>query len=180
MKTKILFSLLLLAGLFVFNSCEDDLLDITESFYYEQEIQVFTTDSLMNSAVVVDMADYEDLIEQYGDQIKDIEITDVKYWLTQFVGDDDQEIIISNLMVANEDGSDPVLIAEITDQNLSALVDSPTDLTVNQAGIDKMAGLIEDPPHTFQLIYDVECNKAPLDFVINFQFNISLTANPLN
>jgi hypothetical protein len=180
MKTRILFSLFAIAGLFLLNSCEDDLLDITEDFYYEQEIQVFTTDSVMTSVVVVDMADYEELIEQYGDKIKDIEISEVKYWLTTFEGYDDQEIIISNLKVANEDGSDPIMIAEIANQNLLALVDTKTELPINQAGLDKMADLIEESPHIFQLIYDTQCNKAPLNFTIKFQFKVALTANPLN
>jgi hypothetical protein len=180
MKTRILFSLFAFFGLFLLNSCEDDLLDITESFYYEQEIQVFTADSVMNSTVVVDMADYEDLIDQYGDKIKDIELSDVKYWLTQFDGADDQEIIISNLKIANEDGSDPVLIAEIANQNLLALVDAETELPVNQAGLDKMADLIKNSPHIFQLSYDTQCNKSPLNFTIKFQFKVALTANPLN
>jgi hypothetical protein len=180
MKTRTFISIFAVLGLFLLNSCEDDLLDINESFYYEQEIQVFTTDSVMNSTVVVNMADYEDLIDEYGDKIKDIEISDVKYWLTQFEGDADQEIIISNVMVADADGSDPILIAEIANQNLSALLDTQTELPVNQAGLDKMSDLIQNPPHMFQLIYDTQCNKAPLNFTVKFQFNIALTANPLN
>ncbi len=180
MKTRILFSIFAISALFVLNSCEDDALDITESFYYEQEIQVFTSDSIMISAEFVNMADYEDLIEEYGDKIKSIEITEVKYSLTQFEGDDDQEIVLSNLKVANEDGSDPVLIAEIANQNLLALVDTETDLPFNQAGIDKMADLIKNPPHSFQLVYDTQCNKAPLNFTVKFKFRIALTANPLD
>ncbi len=180
MRTRILFSLFAIAGLFLLNSCEDDLLDITEDFYYEQEIQVYTTDSSMTSVVVVDMAAYSDLIEQYGDKIKNIEVSDVKYWLTFFEGDDDQEIIMSNLKVANEDGSDAVIIAEIANQNLLALVDTETELPVSEAGLDKMADLIEVPPHIFQLIYETECNKAPLNFKIKFRFKITLTANPLD
>lgn len=180
MKSRILVSLFAIAGLFLLNSCEDDLLNITEDFYYEQEIQIFTTDSVMTSAEVVDMAAYSDLIEQYGDNIKDIEISDVSYWITFFEGDDDQEIIISKLSVANEDGSDPVMIAEIANQNLLSLVDNETELPVNQAGVDRMADLIKNSPHIFQLAYDTQCNKAPLNFKIKFKFKITLTANPIN
>jgi hypothetical protein len=180
MKARILFSLFTVTAIFLLNSCEDDLLDFTDSFYYEQEIQVFTTDSAMTSAEVVDMAAYSDLIEQYSDKIKTIEISEATYWLTFFDGDDDQEIIISNLKVAGEDGSDPVLIAEVANQNLLAMVDNQAELPVNQAGLDKMADLIKNQPHIFQLIYDTECNKPPLNFKIKFKFKITITANPLN
>ncbi len=180
MKTRIFISFLALAGLFFMNSCEEDLLDITEDFFYEQEIHVSTGDSTMTVVEVVDMAAYSDLIAQYGDKIKDIEISEVKYWLTFFEGEDDQEIVEATLKVANGDGSDETLIAEILNQNLMALLDTHTDLPVQQAGLDKMADLIQVPPHVFQLIYNTTCNKGPLNFKIKFQFKVSLTATPLN
>lgn len=179
MRTRIFISFLAIAGIFILNSCEEDLLDITEDFYYEQEIEVSTGDSIMTVIEVVDMAAYSDLIEQYGDKIKDIEISEVKYWLTFFEGEDDQEIVEASLKVANGDGSDETLIAEILNQNLKALLDTPTELPVQQAGLDKMADLIEAAPHVFQLSYNTTCNKGPLNFKIKFQFKVSLTANPV-
>jgi hypothetical protein len=180
MKTKILFSLFAIAALFVMNSCEEDLLDITEDFYYENEIEVSTGDSTMAVTDVVDMAAYEDLISKYGDKIKDIQISEAKYWLTFFEGDDDQEIILSYLSVADGDGGNETTISEIANQNLKDLLDNPTELPIQQAGLDKMANLIQEPPHVFQLNYGASCNKAPLNFKIKFQFKISLTANPIN
>jgi len=168
-----------IAGLFLLNSCEDNPLDISEDFTYEQEFQVYTTDTAMMVVEVVDMAAYSDLIDKYGDKITEVSISDVKYWLTAFNGDDDQKILEASVEIANADGSDTTMIAEITDQNLQALLDNPTDLTVNQAGIDKMAELIKESPHTFQLIYNNSCNKGPLDFTVKFQFKVSFTANPL-
>jgi len=180
MKTRILFSLFVIASVFVLNSCEDDLLDITEDFYYEQEVEVYTTDSAMTVVEVVDMAAYSDLIEQYGDKIKDIEISEVKYWLTFFEGEDDQELVLGLVTVADGDGANETTIAEIENQNLKELLDTPTELPIQQAGLDKMADLIEMPPHVFQLSTAVTCNKAPLNFKIKFQFKVALTANPLN
>jgi len=179
MKTRILFSALFISGLFIFSGCEEDLLDVSQDFDYEQEIEVYTTDTVMMVTEVVDMAQYSDLIEKYGDNIKDVSVSDVQYWLTQFEGNDTQEIIISSLKVANEDGSDEVLIAEIQDQNLSALKDNPTDLTVEQAGVDQMAELIKNSPHKFQLIFNTACNEGPLNFTVKFKFKVSFTANPI-
>ena len=160
------------------NSCEEDLLDITEDFYYENEIEVSTGDSAMTVVDVVDMAAYSDLIEKYGDKIKGIEISEVKYWLTFFEGEDDQEIVEATLKVANGDGNDEILIAEIVNQNLKDLLDNSTDLPIQQAGLDKMAELIKASPHVFQLSFSTTCNKAPLNFKIKFKFKVALTANP--
>ncbi len=179
MRTRIFISFLAIAGIFILNSCEEDVLDITEDFYYEQEIEVSTGDSTMTVVEVVDMAAYSDLIAQYGDKIQDIEISEVKYWLTFFEGEDDQEIVEASLKVANGDGSGETLIAEVLNQNLQALLDTPTELPVQQAGLDKMADLIQASPHVFQLSYNNTCNKGPLNFKIKFQFKVALTANPL-
>ena len=179
MRTRIFISFLAIAGLFFMNSCEEDLLDITENFNYEQEIHVSTGDSTMTVVEVVDMVAYSDLIAQYGDKIKDIKISEVKYWLTFFEGEDDQEIVEATLKVANGDGTDETLIAEIANQNLQALLDTPTELPVQQAGLDKMADLIEATPHVFQLSYNTTCNKGPLNFKIKFQFKVALTASPI-
>jgi hypothetical protein len=176
-----LFPLLLLAGMFVFSSCEDDLLDINEDFYYTSEIQVFTTDTAMMVVEVVDMTDQSTIIDEYKDKIKDIEITDVKYWLTAHDGSDMQEILESTLKVAAEDGSGEELIASIQDQVLAEIVgeDNAVELPLSQAGIDRMASLIKEEPFTFQLIYNTACNEGPLNFTVKFQFRIKMTANPL-
>ena len=181
MKNRIFISFLAIASIFALNSCEEDLLDITEDFYYEYEISVLTVapDSIFSAIDTINLAADEELIAKYGDKIKDIEISEVKYWLTFFDGEDDQEIIEASLKVANADGSDETLIAEILNQNLQALLDTSTELPVQKAGLDKMADLILASPHVFRLSYNTTCNKAPLNFKIKFQFKVSLTANPV-
>ncbi len=180
MKLKVFF-LLLLAGLFVFTSCEDDLLDITEEFYYSSEMQVFTTDTAMMVTEVVDMTAQSDLIDQYKDKIQEIEITEVKYWLTDHNGSETQEIIESTLKVAAQDGSGEELIATIENQVLADILyeENSTELTVEQSGIDRMATLIKEEPYTFQLQYNTACNEGPLNFTVKFQFKVKMTANPL-
>lgn len=179
MKSRIIL-IFAIASLFVLPSCEDNPLDITEEFYYEKEIQVFTTDTAMMVTEVIDMAAQSDLISQYADKIQTVEITEVKYWLTAFEGEDDQTIVESSLKVADGSGAGEQLIAEIMNQNLKQLLDTPKELAVQQAGVDKMADLIKNDPHTFQLTYNTSCNKGPLNFKIKFQFKIKMVANPLN
>ena len=180
MKYKLL-SLLALAGMFLFQSCEDDLLDITEDFYYSSEMQVFTTDTAMMVTEVVDMAAQSDIIDTYKDNIQEIRITEVKYWLTFHEGSDTQEILESTLKVAGEDGSGEELIATIEDQVLADIIgeENAQELTVQQGGVDRMASLIKEAPHIFQLQYITACNEGPLNFTVKFQFKVEMTANPL-
>ena len=180
MKFKI-FPLLLLAGMFVFTSCEDDLLNINEDFYYSSEMQVFTTDTVMMVSEVVNMTDQSDLINEYKDKIQEVEITEVKYWLTAHDGSDTQEIIEATLKVAAEDGSGEELIASFENQVLANLLgeENAQDATIEQAGINRMATLIKDDPYTFQLQYNTACNEGPLNFTVKFQFKVKMTANPL-
>lgn len=178
MKTKIAFYTLLLTGLFLFTRCED-VLDITESFTYEAEFVVTSQSTTYSNTQVIDISSEVDLIAQYGDKIKDIQIEEVKYWLTAFNGTETQKMNLTTLNVANEDGTDPVNIATVQDQLLQPLLNTPTQLTVNQAGVDKLANLIQNSPYKFQLNFSSEANEAPLDFTVKFSFTIKMTANPL-
>lgn len=180
MKTRLISFLIALTGVLFLQSCEDDLLDFTKTFDYEYEVTVLTTtDTTFSQVTVVDLAAQEELITTYGDKIKTIEVQEVKYWLTAFNGDDDQAIIESSLKVANEDGTDQKTITTVQDQDLKPLLNSETDLEVFQEGVDKMAGLIKEPPHKLQLSYNTSCNKAPLNFTVKFKFTIKMVANPL-
>lgn len=168
------------AALFLVYGCEDDLLDITEEFEYETEMVVFSNDTTYTISQNIDLADSVDLINEYGDKIKDIEIVEVKYWLIAHEGSEEQLLTEATLTVADQGLADQKTIATIEDQLLHVLVGNQTNLDVNQEGIDKLADLIENPPHKFNLTFTTAANEAPLDFTIKFYFKIKMTANPLN
>lgn len=178
MKTKFALFTLLLAGILLFTRCEDAL-DVTESFTYETEFVVSSDNATYSNTQLIDMASEVDLIAEYGDKIKDIQIEEVKYWLTAFNGSETQKIVVSTLNVADENGADPVNIATVQDQLLQPLLNTPTPLTVNAAGVDKLANLIQNSPYKFQLSFNNEANAAPLNFTVKFSFTIKMTANPL-
>lgn len=179
MKTRILFFMAIFAGMFLLQGCEDDLLDVTESFTYETEMVVSSNDLTYSTSEIIDLAADVELINKYGDKIKNIEIEEVKYWLIAFNGSAEQKIVNATLEVADENGADPKTVATIADVLLQPLVNTPTDLTLNQDGINKLADLIENPPHKFKLAFTTTCNEVPLDFTVKFKFTIKMTANPL-
>lgn len=180
MKPVFIF-LFAIAAMFALQSCDENLLDVTQEFYYETEMSVFTTDSVMMVAEVVDMTDESSVINDYKDKIQTVEITQVKYWITVHNGDDDQEITTASLKVAAADGSGEELIASLENKVLKNIMgeENAQELPVQQSGVDQMANLIKNDPYTFQLIYNTVCNKAPLNFNIRFQFKVKMVANPL-
>ncbi|MFW5706122.1 MAG: hypothetical protein ACOCX8_03880 [Bacteroidota bacterium] len=181
MKIRIFAALAFLASAMAFQSCEDsDLLDVNETFTYEHEMMVFTTDTTYTEIDTINLAEHSSVIDQYGDKIKNIEIEEVKYWLTAFAGDDDQKIMESSLKVAAPDGSGEETISSIENVVLATLLNKETELPVNETGLDRMETLIKDPPHTFRLNYNTSANKGPLSFTVKFRFKIKMTANPLN
>jgi hypothetical protein len=180
MKAKMFLLLMAAATLFMVYSCEDDLLDITETFEYEAEMVILTDQTTYTITQDIDLADSVDLINEYSDKIKNIEIEEVTYWITAFNGTEEQVLTEATLIVANLSGDDPKVIAAIEDKMLMDLVDTPTDLEVNQEGVDRLAALIETPPHSFKLTFTSEANEGPMDFTAHFKFKFKMTANPLN
>ncbi|MFN2395037.1 MAG: hypothetical protein ABR597_05055 [Bacteroidales bacterium] len=180
MKTTALLSFFLTASLFLFNGCEKAIFDITENFTFEHEFAITGSDNSFDEFASVNLSEEETLIEQYGSKIKKIEILEVKYHLKNHNGSDEQTLIHFDVYSANPDGSDEKLIAELQDINLSNLVMNPTVLDVNDEGILKLAGLIEDSPHTFGLKSSGQVNEAPVDFTVVLTFKARMTANPLN
>jgi hypothetical protein len=179
MKMRLFAFLLVVAGAFVLQSCEDTLLDFNQTLTYSYEVPVSSVDSVFSISEVIDLASQDSVINEYGNLIKEINIQEVKYWLTAFEGDDDQTIIESTLKIADENGSGMQTIATISNQNLKALLNTPTVLPVNQDAINSMQELIKNSPHKFQLGFNTSCNKAPLNFKIKFEFTYELVANPL-
>jgi hypothetical protein len=180
MKAKLFLLLMAAATLFMVYSCEDDLLDITETFEYEAEMVILTDQTTYTITQDIDLADSVDLINEYGDKIKDIEIEEVTYWITAFNGTGEQILTEATLIVDNLSADDPKVIAAIEDKVLMDLVDTPTDLEVNQEGVDRLAALIETSPHSFKLTFTSVANEGPLDFTAHFKFKFKMTANPLN
>jgi hypothetical protein len=160
-------------------SCENDVLDITESFTYENEFIVYSTDTVSTIVQTVDIAAQSSIISEYGNKIKSIEITGVTYWLTMHQGADDQKIVEGHLRVSDVNDQGMAIIATISDVNLNQLVDNPEELPVEQDGLDRMGKLIKNSPYSFKLIYSNACNKGPLNFTVKFSYTIIMTANPI-
>lgn len=178
MKTLYIKSLLLTTFLFIFLSCED-LVDAVFEFYLEQEFVVDSSTKDFDKNYIIDATDQSSNIQEYSDNIKEIEILDVKYRLTSFNGPDGQKINTAKLTVSDTGGAGAEEIATVTDEDLQFLLTNEKTLIPNQAGINRFAALIKAPPHQAMLNLAGDANEAPLDFTVLFRFRIKMTASPL-
>ncbi len=181
MKRNVLL-LMAVFGLFLIKACDEvsDMLDVEETFEFQEEFVVSSEESFFEDSKLFDLAEEVSLIDQYGDKIKDVIIEEASFWLKDFAGSDEQMFTSGSLEVSDPDGSNKTLIISMADYVLHELEDSPTDLDLLSAGVNKLGDLATNPPHQFMLHYSAEFNEAPLDFTIVFKFKAKMIANPLN
>lgn len=168
-------------AMFFFASCED-LLDVEEQFSFSVEFPVEANETSFSASELFDLSDEVDLIDEYGDLIKDVNLDEIQVQITAYEGDIDVEIDMGVLSVSEADGSNMQVIASIGSFNLLDLVDNPTDIDLNAAGVALLGDLAENPPHQLMLHYSLELSEAdlPLNFVVKFEFTATMVANPLN
>ncbi len=176
---KISVLLMAIFGLFIINSCDEDLLDVTETFEFSGEFVVDTDVASYADSQLIDLTE-EDLVDEYGSKIKEVVITKADFWITDMVEIEGQKLESGSLYVSNPDGSGKTAIILMGEYVLADLLDTPTALSLEQAGVDKLDDLASNPPHTFMLHYEASFNEAPLDFTVKFEFEAKMVANPLN
>jgi len=179
MKKLFPFSLFVICGLFIFQSCDEELFDISETVVFENEFTVFTSDNKFVNAQVVDLAGQNDVIADYGSKIKKIEIQKVRYWLKSHNGSSSQRVDRILVQVAKPDQTGIETLIQLDNINLSQLVASPQQFAYNQQGAEVLAGLIENQPHQFAYLIATSGNEVPYDFVLVVEITAKMTANPL-
>lgn len=166
--------------MFLFHSCDEDLLDIQETFEFEVSFPVMADEAEFDASQLFDLASDVNIINQYGDKIKEVTIEEVSFWLEDFAGSEEQTLTGGVLKVSDESGENWTEIINFGEYLLQDLVDEPTELDYQQAGVNKLGELAAEPPHTFMLDFSASFNEAPLDFTITFKFKAKMVANPLN
>ncbi|MFP4065266.1 MAG: hypothetical protein ACLFN2_07480 [Bacteroidales bacterium] len=166
------------AGMLGLQACED-LLDVEETFTFEQEFTIVTDQTNFSEWELLDLESDVDIIEEYGDKIKDVHIEKAEFWLKELQGVEGQRFEGGSVSVADPDGSNITLITSIGQHNLADLLDEPHPLQTEQAGLNKLGGLAEEPPHSFRLYYDASVNEGPVAFTVVFSFTGKMVANPL-
>lgn len=180
MKSLKLFSVLALSSFMLFQSCDDDLFDITESITFEHEFVVNSSDASYAQTMVVDLSEDNELIGKYGSKIKDIEVESIRYWLKAHNGSATQAVTRLNVRIANADATDVKNLIGLQSLVLAELVNNPTLLDINVEGVIKLENLATNSPHSFSYLINVEGNEVPYDFTLVVEVKAKMTANPLN
>lgn len=175
LKNLIFVSLVLVLSL---TSCKD-LLDVERDFSFTYELRLDSDEINYFSIDLIDFGDEVSVIGDYGDNIKDIDIRNISFWIKNHQGPNDQIIVESSLSVANFDGTNPVLVSNLENQEIATLIQNPTALDLNQDGVQKLNRLIRQTPHTLQFILMGQLDQAPANFTAVFEFEGRMTANPL-
>lgn len=178
MKTTGILFMIVFASMFSLTACED-LMDVEKTFTFEHEFHVTSGELSFHENAVIDMTQKNSLIQDYGSKIKKIEILGVRYWLTYHAGSDNQQYNSIILNVAEVNGSAVENIVSLDNVVLTGLLGTPSVLQAKEEGLEKLSDLIKNPPHklSFDLIGSV--NEVPVDFKVVFEFEVSMTANPL-
>ena len=168
-------------ALFFLVACDEDLLDVEESFSFSFKVEVDTDQAQFSETEVIDLAADVSLIKNYGNLIKEVTLDHVIVQIVDFDGNIDVTLTTGTLYVLTKDGLNPQLITNLSGLNLEDLVD-PTELDLNAAGVNLLGELAKTPPHSFKLKYDVEIDEedVPVKFTAKFDFTATMVANPLN
>ena len=159
-----------------FYSCS--LLDVEKEFWLEHTFIVQGNNATFDEDYLMDAASESDVINEYADLIKSIEILETTYEVTYHNGTPTQQINTATLTVSASSGGGPEVIGTVTNQNLASLLNNVQTLAVNQAGVDRAANLIKNAPHSFLLNLAGSANETPLDFKVKFRFKVKMVANP--
>ncbi len=178
MKAKSLSLFFLLLPFLVMTGCKD-LLDVTEDFSFEHEFLIEGSSLSFSKSEAIDLMEKSEVLDEYGDKLKQIDIKKVEYWLKSHPGGGNQMLVTGSLKVGDAAGAGLTTVAGLQDQVLPMLLDNPHVLGLNNDGAVKMNFLIKEAPHRLTLALDGTLNEGPLGFIIVFKFSGTLTANPL-
>jgi hypothetical protein len=177
MKKGIILSLFVLLSLSINTGCSK--LDVTKDIDLEVEFTANSETADYTDMTLFDVDSASSTINDYADKITKIEIISATIELTYFGGTQGQKIVTETLSVADENGNGEEVITVITDQDLQSLVGNPMPLTLNQAGIDRLANLIKNSPHKALIKNYGTADSAPINFSSKVKIKVKMTANPL-
>ena len=177
MKKGIFLSLILLFALTVNIGCEA--LDVTKEFTLDISLDVYSATADINDAEVLYADSLSDVIAEYDQLIKDIEILELTFQITNVgAGNEATKIPYSAFSVADENGNGQELIATFQNQEI-ATMPLPQPLPLNQGGVVRFEELIKNAPHRALLTNTGYADGAPVECTVKFFFKIKMTANPL-
>jgi hypothetical protein len=177
MKKTVFFSVIFLLAMTLNIGC--DKLDVVEDLTFDMTMQVQSNTADINVQQLLEADSLSDEIDKYSNMIKDIDLLEISYQITQ-VSDSNvaTKIITAALTVADASGAGEKTVATITNQDI-AMLPIPTPLPLEQEGVTRFEDLVKNDPHSGIIKVTGSADAAPVDFTMKFIFKVKMTANPL-
>lgn len=138
-------------------------------------------DSGVEFSQYVDINAYDEsqVLRTYNQNITGIKVTGINCYMTYFTGPAGQQINSGNLEVADRDGSGPVIVGSLKDENLQVLLYQYGQLVLKEEGVTRLEKLIKNDPHEFRLKFSGISNLSPNEYTLTMEIQLKMIAIPL-
>jgi hypothetical protein len=177
MKKVVFLSVVFILAMSINIGC--DKLDIVEELTLDIEFVANSSTADFTSDALLDADSLSDVIAEYSNKIKDIEVLEATYQIISVGGTNQAtKINSSTLTVADETGAGEEIITNVSNQDI-VYMSAPQPLTLDPAGVARFEELMTNSPHRALLKNTGTAEGAPVDFRVKFVFKVKMTANPL-
>lgn len=162
----------------VMSGCSKNLFDVQEEFDVQTSITVQGNNAEFTAEQFLDVISESDMIKQYADKLKSIEIIGISYYVSEFRGTATQQINWGYLQIADADGNYLQELASVQNVNLiSATVER--DLAFHADIAAQLSDYMLEAPHTCMLYLTGEINEVPADFTVVIKLRVKMVAEVL-
>ena len=146
-------------------SCKKDK-EETEEVFLNVPFTVQSDNTGFNVVHVLDSATLSSVIGGDIDNLKTLELVEIKYQVNDYTGPAELEFT-ATIYISEAGGAGIQEIGTISNQNLPSLVNNEQTLAIQQDGGELFAELIKNPPHIAQLTFTGITNpKIAIFFVL--------------
>lgn len=156
--TNVVLAVFICAG---FLSCKKDKIEMVSSeFLLKTSFMVQPDSTGFNSVYTLDPGTLNQAAGDDIENIKSLELMDVRYVITYYNGPIEQMISTASLSVSDTAGNDVQVIGTISDMNLALLVNNEQSFAFHQSGAERFIELILNSPNSAKLTFNGFLNGA--------------------
>jgi hypothetical protein len=171
MKSKNLFFILLITA-FVFNSCE-----VKHDFTFTFDTNESTAAAVdLSFSEVVDAASISSEFSKYKNDIDKVEISRIRYLITDFTGIATEKINSIQIKVGDPNDNQSTDLASATDIVLANIQGTEQDMQMNSAGQNRLSDLIKNSPNKAKIYFSATADgiviykvKLKIDFKVTYK-----------
>lgn len=169
---------IIIISFIVMNGCKKSLFDVQEEFDLQTSITVQGNNAEFTAEQFLDVLSESDIIRQYADKLKSIEIIGISYYVSDFHGTATQQINTGYVQIADANGNYVQELASVQNVNLiSATIES--DLAFQADVAAQLSDYMLEAPHTCMLYLTGEINEVPADFTVVIKLRVKMVAEVL-